>query len=140
MTDTTYVNPCYCLKLRRAAAGLTGFYDRMLTESGVTISQYSILVNLYHGEKCSISELAERSERDRSTIARNIKPLIRAGLIYDAKESGARDSCLSLTPKGQAVFQKASRLWEQAQNQVSQTLGPDGIRTLERLLGALGTI
>lgn len=137
MGKTKYINPCYCLKLRRASNEITNFYDRILAESGVTISQYSILLNLSHAERGSISELAELSDRDRSTIARNIKPLLRAGLIFDDKDPCARDSRLKLTEKGQSVLYEASILWDKAQKEVNTALGEDGIKTLERLLETL---
>ena len=137
MEKTKYINPCYCLKLRRASYEITNFYDHILAVSGVTISQYSILLNLSHAERGSISELAELSERDRSTTARNIKPLLREGLIFDDKDPCARDSCLKLTEKGQSVLDTAKILWNNAQKEVNAALEADGIKTLERLLETL---
>lgn len=128
---------CYCLKMRRATNDVTRFYDHILEPSGVTISQFSILLNVSRAEKGSIQELADMAELDRSTLARNIRPLINRSLIVDAKLPGARDSKLKLTDDGTKTLEHAKVLWEEAQQQVKSKLSQSGIEELEQLLKAL---
>lgn len=128
---------CYCLKIRRATNDVTRFYDHVLKPSGITVSQYSILLNISRAEKGSIKELADMAELDRSTLARNIKPLINRNLIIDAKLPGTRDSKLKLTDEGIRTLEKSKMLWEEAQHQVEKKLGLNEIEELEQLLKAL---
>lgn len=129
--------PCFCLKIRRASADITDYYDRILEPSGVTVGQYSILLNTSKADKGTVKELADMAELDRSTLARNIKPLIIKQLIYDAKKEGARDSCLKLTEDGKKTLLLAQSLWEDAQNKMRENLGEDGIAELEKVLKTL---
>lgn len=137
MTKVHPPTPCYCLKIRRANADLISFYDHSLAESGITIQQYSLLLNISKAEKGTLRELADMAELDRSTLARNIKPLLSKKLVYDAKPEGARDSKLTLTDDGKKTLQLAQTLWEKAQKNISQSLGEVGIKELDKLLKTL---
>lgn len=129
--------PCYCLKIRRANADLVSFYDQSLEESGITIQQYSLLLNISKAEKGTLKELADMAELDRSTLARNIKPLLNKKLVYDAKLEGTRDSRLTLTANGEKTLQLAQKLWEKSQKNVRHALGEVGVKELDKLLKTL---
>ena len=131
---------CYCLKIRRANADVVSFYDKSLKESGVTIQQFSLLLNISKAEKGTLSELAEMAELDRSTLARNIKPLLSKKLVYDAKPHGARDSKLTLTDDGKKTLKLTQKLWENAQKNLSHALGEVGIAELEKVLKTLESL
>lgn len=131
---------CYCLKMRRASSDITRFYDKQLEASGVTVSQFSLLLNISKAKQGSLSELANMAELDRSTLARNIKPLIKKGLVYDAKLEGKRNSKFVLSPTGKVTLQQANQLWQQAQQQVQEALGDRSLKELERVLKTLETL
>ncbi|SHK54809.1 DNA-binding transcriptional regulator, MarR family [Anaerocolumna jejuensis DSM 15929] len=128
---------CYCLKLRRTTGNLTRFYDKMLEPSEVTVSQYGLLLNISKAENGSLRELADMAELDRSTLARNIKPLIKKRLVCDTKADGARDSKLVLTRDGEKTLLQAAGLWSKAQEKIKEALGENGIIELEKMLKAL---
>ena len=128
---------CYCLKTRRVASDVSNFYDHILAPSGVTVRQYSVLLNISRSEKGSISELAEMAELDRSTLSRNLKPLFQKELIRDVRSSGARDCKLELTDAGSHTLKLAMELWQKAQLAVEQKLGKDGLEKFDQLLEAL---
>lgn len=131
---------CYCLKMRRASSDITRFYDKQLEASGVTVSQFSLLLNISKAKQGSLSELANMAELDRSTLARNIKPLIKKGLVYDAKLEGKRNSKFVLSPTGKVTLRQANQLWQQAQQQVQEALGDRSLKELERVLKTLETL
>lgn len=131
---------CFCLKLRRAAAGITCYYDHALEPSGITVSQFSLLLNISKAERGSLAELADMAELDRSTLARNIKPLIIKKLVLDTKADKARDSRFILTEAGRKTLAQAQQLWEAAQSSIAERLGSDGVTELEKVLEALETL
>ena len=131
---------CHCLKMRRSAGNVISFYDQILKPSGVTVRQYSLLYSISEHDGCSVRELSEYTELDRSTLARSLKPLMKADLIADAKDAGARDSKLSLTEQGQQVCQEAAKLWEIAQKRFEEKLGPEQVKVLEDTLEKLQTL
>lgn len=128
---------CFCLKLRRAAACITSYYDHALEPSGITVSQFSLLLNISKAERGSLAELADMAELDRSTLARNIKPLIIKKLVLDTKADRARDSRFILTEAGIKTLAQAQQLWEAAQSSIAKLLGTDGVTELEKVLEAL---
>lgn len=128
---------CYCLKTRRATASVTKHYDQALAPCGITINQFSVLMNIARTEKCSVRELADMAELDKSTLARNLKPLYRMGLVVDTKEPGMRNSQLALTKAGKKTIECATPLWAEAQQALTDKLGKDGVRALELVTGVL---
>lgn len=130
-------NTCYCLKMRRAAAAVTRHYDQKLAPCGITIGQYSLLLNIGRAPGCTISKLAIATGLDRSTLTRNLRPLLTRGLARDASLPGTRDSQLELTEEGKTVLSCAEARWNRAQEDVQQKLGEVGLSALNAALAAL---
>ncbi|MDR3199900.1 MAG: MarR family winged helix-turn-helix transcriptional regulator [Spirochaetales bacterium] len=114
---------CYCTGLRRAAKELTGYYDRMLMPSGITVNQYALLINSSRIAPCSVSKLAAAMRLERTTLVRNMKPLLSAGLLMDSSPDGSRDRQLMLTRAGRACLRTAMPLWEKAQMKIKKYMG-----------------
>jgi DNA-binding MarR family transcriptional regulator len=132
---------CYCLKIRRATGAVTRFYDQILAPAGVTICQYSVLLNIFRSEHCSVRELADIAELDGSTLTRNLKPLFRQGLVQDTKLPGMRNSRLELTNEGKKTLEMARPLWQASQDMLVQKLFPDvNTSVLDRVLEALNEV
>lgn len=128
---------CHCLKMRRSAENVIHFYDKILSPTGLTVRQYSLLHQISEHEGCSVRELSELTELDRSTLARSLKPLLKTGYIDDKKEAGARNSKLVLSEMGAEVCSQAEKLWTLAQKQFEEKLGNDTVNTLEKILEIL---
>lgn len=129
--DPSPRNRCICIRLRRIANKATEYYDRALEPVGLSINQYSLLVNISRMEGCGIGELARRVGLEKSTLVRTLRPLLRAGLIADASRTGERRRQLRLTPAGKETLKKALPLWAGAQKAIADKLGEDGERLLD---------
>ena len=129
--------PCHCYKIRRAAATVTRHYDRSLAPCGVTVSQFLLLRNLAASPGRTVSGLAADVGLDRSTLARNLRPLLGKDLVRDASPAEARDCRLELTDAGKQALECAQVRWEQAQEDVRRHLGEVGLAALEAALAAL---
>ena len=66
---------CNCSTLRSATRVLTQAYDEVLRPSGLRTTQFSILARLAGVGPVPLSELAELLAMDRTTLARNLRPL-----------------------------------------------------------------
>jgi DNA-binding MarR family transcriptional regulator len=133
-------SPCYCIKVRRAARIVTAYYDKFLTPSGLTVNQYSLLVNLEKLGESNVSELANHVGLERTTLVRNIKPLLERGYVQDSSRAEARDCRLSVTALGREVLTVAMPLWEKAQKGIDDKIGADKIKLLNELFGGLETL
>jgi DNA-binding MarR family transcriptional regulator len=110
--------------MRHAAQSITNIYNKSLASSGLSISQFSIIVFLYRLDKVSVSELAKAMGLDRTTLVRNIKPLEKQGLVMDVSTAG-RNRQLRLTEDGRKTYKNTSILWMNAQSEMEQAIGKD---------------
>ena len=114
---------CICNNLRRAARLVTNYYDKLLEPVGLRMSQATVLVVLYLAGDQTISEMAEKLELDRTTLARNLKPLAHQGLLTIAPGGDQRTRVVALTPEGEAALLKLLPLWEQTQAYMVEGIG-----------------
>jgi DNA-binding MarR family transcriptional regulator len=113
---------------------VTQIYVRHLAPTGLKISQFSLLGFVIAQGPVSISRLAELLVTDRTTLTRNLRPVIAAGLIERAAAGDKRRHDLVATPAGRALFKRALPLWAAAEDEVRTAMGP---RLTSDLHGAL---
>lgn len=99
---------------------ISDFYDRELRETGLTVAQYYLLVNLQRLENANITHWAERVGLDRSTMVRNIRVLQNRELIEVTEGHG---KTFTLSEKGKEVLKIAIPIWEDAQKKMEHFLG-----------------
>lgn len=131
----TAVTGCTCSKLRRLTRRVTAVYDRALAAAGMRVTQYSLLANLRGLDGVSMSDLAERLDMDRTTLTRNLGPLLAAGWVrVEPSPEDARRRDVRLTAAGEAQWRAARALWRRAQDDVKSAIGADDLATLHTLL------
>jgi len=119
----TDVASCTCANLRKAARVMTQRYNDALQSVNLRSTQFSILANLASHGDTPLTQLAELLVMDRTTLTRNLKPLLRRGLISSGHEEDQRVRKVSLTNEGRAVFENALPLWQQVQMEIAESLG-----------------
>lgn len=128
---------CNCLNVRRASRAITQFYDDALKVSGVTIAQLGLLQHLDLEKPISISELAKIMRIDRTTLNRNMKPLLASERITMNRGSDSRIRQVTLTKNGKETVAQAWVLWEEAQVSLKEYLGEED---QEKLVGILSKL
>ncbi|MFD1276618.1 MarR family winged helix-turn-helix transcriptional regulator [Streptomyces kaempferi] len=100
-TSTSVADQCNNLALRKAARYLGATYDKALAPVGLRATQFSILQRLSaHGEM-TITGLADTIAMDRTTMASNLKPLAREGLVtVEPSAADRRARIAAITPDG----------------------------------------
>lgn len=127
---------CTCFRLRRAARQASQLYDRELAAIGLSLNEYSILRRAQKGTR-TLGELAQAAGMDRSTLTRNLKPLLANGLLREARGEDARQRLIKLTPKGERAITQAIPLWQRAQAQMAALYGAAPMQQLNQALDAL---
>ena len=127
-------SPCHCLNIRRASRAVTQFYEKVLEPSGLKVTQYSLLRNLERVDPVSMSVLAEIMRIDRTTLNRNMKPMISAGLITVNSGEDSRSRQVMLTEAGKAALVNTLALWAEAQASLEEYLGVEELDVFEKLL------
>ena len=128
---------CACFNLRRATRAVTQLYDDALRPSGLRVTQFSLLVILQSGGPVSISELAQQSGTDRTTLTRNAALLQTEGLVKIDTGADARVRVVSLTAAGARAVEDAYPRWAAVQEALSRQVGTDVLGRLLRDLTSL---
>lgn len=128
-------SPCTCFRLRRAARRLTQLYDQALAPAGLTLNQYSILRRT--GQPVAMGALADALGMDRTTLTRNLRPLVQAGWLRERPGQDARVRLCALTAAGQRRLDAAMPLWQRAQERVRASYGATPLQHLHQALDAL---
>ena len=115
--------PCVGFNTRRATRLVTQYYDKALAPAGIRSTQYSLLSLLAMMGEAPMQEVAYVLAMDRTTLTRNLNPLVRAGLVKVQVGSDRRSRPLTLTPKGRSTLEKALPYWEAAQSRIVDELG-----------------
>ena len=124
---------CTCFHLRRAARMVSQVYDRELAAVDLSLNEYSILRHASRGPFL-LGELADALGMERTTLTRNLRPLIDAGWVKETRGEDARQRVISLTASGSKRIARALPFWQRAQQQIDALYGD--ART-ERLRGDL---
>jgi DNA-binding MarR family transcriptional regulator len=86
----------------------------------------------------NLRRLADELAMDRSTLTRNLKPLISQRLLKTVPgRAGGRSKSIQVTARGQQKLRDAAPLWQQAQDSLREKLGQD---RLNRVLSDLTTV
>jgi DNA-binding MarR family transcriptional regulator len=126
---------CTCFKLRKLTRTMSRLYDQHLAQSGLKTTQYSVLVHAAR-EALPVAELADRLGTERTTLTRNLKPLIEAGWIVLAPGADSRQRIVTVTEQGRAKQQAAYPHWRAAQTEFENLVGIDQVRLLHGQLDA----
>jgi DNA-binding MarR family transcriptional regulator len=108
--------------MRKLARLLSLHYDRALAPVGINVNQYSIL---RRGSRVTqpMGDLARELGMDRTTLSRDLKPLLAAGWIDLVSGEDARQRCVSVTASGKRLIARAEPLWRRAQDGIESGLG-----------------
>jgi DNA-binding MarR family transcriptional regulator len=130
---------CACFAVRRAARVITQHYDRALRPSGLRATQFTLLTMLALGGPLSLSRVADRLGMERTTLTRNLKLLLAAGLISVDQGDDRRVRTISITPKGRRAAVDALPHWRRAQRAVASHLTRDIFSSLAAVTQRLST-
>ena len=113
---------CAHFNLKKAVRTVTQRYDEALKEVDLRISQFTLLVSSSLAGPSSIGDLAEQLAMDRTTLSRNVQPLVKRGLLeLTRSQADSRTRLVEITPAGERLLAQAYPLWEEAQKEVTQT-------------------
>ena len=113
---------------------MTALYDRELAPTGLRLTQFSLLATLRREGNdggLAVSDLAAAMDMDRTTLTRNLRPLLDQGLVeLKADPADARVRRALITAKGFKTFIEAMPSWRVAQDFVNRTLGESNVGAL----------
>lgn len=126
---------CNCLALRKASRYLTAAYDHALAPVGLRATQFTILQKLAGQGMVTITQLAEIIAMDRTTLATNLKPLVRDDLVtIEPSATDGRKRMVEITAEGLKRFEQGLPLWVEVQGEFEGNFGSTEAAELRKLL------
>lgn len=116
---------CACFNFRKASRSVTQLFDQILAPTGLRSTQLVILITNQLLGPSSIARLARELVMDRSTLTRNLKPLMNLGLLQFSADEAGKHKSVEVTTEGKAALLKAGPYWEQAQGHLVSRVGPE---------------
>ena len=123
---------CLCLHVQRAARAIGGRFDEALRPLGLTNGQYSLLVSLNRPGSSRLADVARLLAMSCTTLAADLKPLERRGLLIVMPAPGEqRSRRLRLTEAGLDILEQAVPIWRTTHDAIDDLLRggvPDVLR------------
>ena len=110
---------------------MSRLYDQHMATVGLKTTQYSVLTNAAR-EALPVAELAERLGTERTTLTRNLKPLIEARWVTLEAGADSRQRIVTISAAGRAKLAAAFHAWRAAQDAVGRLLGDAGVAALHQ--------
>ena len=114
--DFSLCRDCACAGARRASRELTRAFDDALRETGVRVTQFNLLATLILAGPTAATRLAALLRLERTTLTRNLRPLLRDGLVRFDGDRDRRVRKIAITAKGEETARAAFPFWKRAQD------------------------
>jgi DNA-binding MarR family transcriptional regulator len=125
---------CLNFKSKQLARALTRLYDAELSKAGLKTTQFTLLAKVFNQGPIPPGKLAILMELEKSTMTRNLQPMIKAGLVEFEMNLKVRRKVISLTQTGRDKFIEADMYWNTAQQIVAEILGNERVNALYTLM------
>ncbi len=114
---------CTCANLRKAARVVTQVYDSALQPTGLKATQFTVLATLSKRGDLPLTRLAEALVMDRTTLTRNLKPLVGRQFVRIDQVEDQRVRRVGLTDAGKNRLDEALPIWREVQSGLVEALG-----------------
>ena|ERR1700722_11905444 len=114
--DFLATRQCVFTAARRRSRDLTRAFEKAMRESGVRGTQFTLLATLIQTGPIATTRLADFQGLERTTLTRNLRPLIRDGLVQIDEAEDRRVRKVAITPAGEEAARRAFPFWKKAQD------------------------
>lgn len=123
--DALPILSCACASLRRAARAVTQLYDAALADTGLSVTQLTLLRVLSQLGPSPQAALGDFLALDPTTLSRTLRPLQHAGWIRVTRSQDRREVRWTLTASGRGRLTRALPAWERVQARLRKRLRPE---------------
>jgi DNA-binding MarR family transcriptional regulator len=107
---------CVCTAARRRSRELTRAFEKAMRGAGVRGTQFTVLATLVQTGPIPTTRLANFLGLERTTLTRNLGPLVREGFVRIDDGEDRRVHNVSITAKGEEAARRAFPFWKKAQD------------------------
>lgn len=122
--------------LNRAQRAVAGYASTHLDAAmGISVAQLTTLMYVAKHSGCSMTELADLLDLNKSAVTGLVRRMERAGTVRrEANPEDGRGSLLYVTPKGEALRERAKPLLRRLNTELTEGFTDSEIETVLRFL------
>lgn len=106
-------------------------FRQFMEETGLSFSQVNVLMRLFHGTKCDVSEIGEEMGVTNPAASQAVDRLVQLGLIERTEDPADRRSKrLTLSNKGRVLIENGIKARSQWMIDLAQTLNKEQEQTV----------
>ncbi|WP_109478170.1 MarR family winged helix-turn-helix transcriptional regulator [Paraburkholderia sp. C35] len=129
------VSQCALFDVSRLSRLLTGLYNAKMKDVPLSISQYTLLINIDALAPARVTEVANAMLMDRTSVTRLTEPLIARGFLkIEQSAEDRRAKNLTVTAKGRTALRASEEAWRDAQLAFLEAVGPEHWSLLRKTL------
>jgi DNA-binding MarR family transcriptional regulator len=114
--DFVSCRQCVCTAARRRSRDLTRLFEKAMRGSGVRGTQFTLLATLVQTGPIPTTRLADLQGLERTTLTRNLGPLVRDGFVRIDEGEDRRVRKVTITQSGEEAARRAFPFWKKAQD------------------------
>ena len=114
--DFTATRQCVCTAARRRSRDLTRAFEKAMRGSALHVTQFTLLATLIQTGPIPTTRLADFQGLERTTLTRNLGPLVRDGFVRIDEGRDRRVRNVTITPAGEEAARRALPFWKKAQD------------------------
>ena len=114
--DFVACRQCVCTAARRRSRELTRAFEKAMRGAGVRGTQFTLLATLVQTGPLPTTRLADLLGLERTTLTRNLRPLLRDGFVRIDEGEDRRVRKVAITPAGEEAARRAFPFWKKAQD------------------------
>ena len=107
---------CVCTAARRRSRDLTRAFEKAMRGSGIRGTQFTLLATLVQTGPIPTTRLADFQGLERTTLTRNLGPLVRDGFVRIDEGKDRRVRKVAITAAGEEAARRAFPFWTKAQD------------------------
>ena len=130
-------NTCVGTNTRRLVRRVSQLFASHLAPLALEPTQFSLLVACYIAGDVQLTDLAGHLGMDRTTLARNLTPLVNKGFVQVRRGDDKRERRITLTDSGRLMLERAMPFWRSAQNEIQVAFGKEKIELFLHTVAAL---
>ena len=101
-----------------------------MAPSGIKATQFTMLGAVAMMGSPSVTALSQQLNLDRTTLTRNLKVLVKMGLITISRGEDRRERVVTPTEFGLTTIKEATPAWQEAQTSLAKSLGEERWRRM----------
>jgi DNA-binding MarR family transcriptional regulator len=127
--DFVATRQCVCTAARRRSRDLTRAFEKAMRGSGIRGTQFTLLTTLVQTGPIPTTRLADFQGLERTTLTRNLGPLVRDGFVRIDEGEDRRVRKVAITPAGEEAARRAFPFWKKAQDAaLAAAAGPEEVQ------------